>query len=243
MKPTIGVDTREWQAASRQLFETSSRTCVDFTNGQALKVATEAIKNTAKANRREVERTLGVLASREKLRKGYGRGKGKRWVRVTSRLLLENSFAERIVAKRFRETGSWGGLKGDTIQEKAMSLIRQRARAVGFIKSGWIPAVRKLAAIVYKKPRGLGFRRSEAQQFGRDKGSARPAIFSLRSKIETIIQNTALMANQGKAPAPGGNPMPVAVAGLNAALRVASADMLAELARRLQPDFKRVSAK
>lgn len=201
-------------------------------------MASEAIKQTEKASRQKIERTLGVLASQEK-RRNTAEGRTKGWVRIKNRILLQDSYAERIVAKRFKITGSWGGLKGNTIQEKALSFIRRSVRSVGFIRSGWIQAVKTLSAVVFKKPRNISM--SDARQYGRPKGYARPAVFGLRSKIHAEIVNTALMAHKSNPPAPGGDPMPVAVRGLQMAMNVAARDMLAELARRLDPDFKAVS--
>lgn len=243
MRPTIKIDSTQWKAAANELFKTSSRTCVDFTNGQALKVATESIRETEKANRVQIDYEMGVLSKQETLRGGKAGQKG--WVRITKRKLKEDSFAERIVAKRFQETGSWFGLKGKTLKEKARALIAAKVRSVGFIKSGWIPSVQKLSALVYKKPKGLTGKVGDAKQVGQPKGFCIPAKFTLRSQIFATIGNTALLAKSkystwhGKA----GNPMPVAEKGLQSALNKAAKDMIEELKRRLDPDFKKVSAK
>lgn len=235
------VDTREWKAAARQLFETSSRTCVDFTNGQALKVASEAIRLTEKADRHQIEHIMGILSKQEKLRRDpEARMKG--WVRITKRKIKDDSFAARIVAKRFRETGSWFGLKGKTLAEKAISLVKAKVRSVAFIRSGWIQAVRDLSRVVYKRPRIVS--RAETKQIGRAKGFAVPAKFSFRSEIQARIVNTALQTESRFSSWSGkkSDPMPVAVQGLQAAIDFSAKDMLAELARRLDPDFKKVSA-
>lgn len=241
MNPTISIDSREWQAAARQLFETSSRTCVDFTNGQALKVAVESVRQTHKANRSAIEYILGAV-SRAVSFSTISRGKNKGKMRVKRGVLAlrEDSFAARILAKRFKETGQWG-VKGDTMDERARNLIASRTRAAGFIASGWIGARNVLWSIVRKKPAGVTAM-AGARQFGRPKGSAKPATFSLRSNIEAIIANTALQANISKPPSPGGDPMPEAVHGLQAAMDVAAKDMLNTLAQRLDPDFRKVSA-
>ncbi len=241
MNPTITLDAREWQAAARELFETSSRTCVDFTNGQALKVAVESVRQTHKANRTAIEYVLGAV-SRAVSFVTVSRGKNKGKVRVKRGLIeaREDSFASRILAKRFQQTGKWG-VKGETMQERVHNLIAGRTRAASFIASGWIGARNVLWTIVRKKPAGT-MSIAGARQYGRPKGSAKPAAFALRSNIEAIISNTALQDHVVKLPATGGNPMPVAVEGLQKALDVAAKDMLAELARRLDPDFKKVSA-
>lgn len=242
MRPTISCPVTEWRGAASLLFRTSSRTLVDFTNGQALKVSIESVRQTEKANRSRIAQILGAIGRAVDFKKiSRGKNKGKIRVKKGGFIVKEDSYAERILAKRFRETGSWG-VKGETMQERAANLIAASVRSAGFIASGWIGARNVLWSMVKKKPAGMKSL-ADARQYGRPKGSAKPAVFSLRSKIEAVIQNTALKGGIPDTPAPGGNPMPVAQRGLQSALNVAAKDMLAELARRLQPDFKRVSAK
>lgn len=242
MQPNLQLDAREWQAAARQLFETSSRTCVDFTNGQALKVSVESVRQTDKANRSAIEQTLGAIGRAVSFIT-VSRGKNKGQTRTKRGLIMakEDSFAARILGKRFKETGAWG-VKGDTMEERVHNLIIARTRAASFIASGWIGARNVLWSLVRKKPAG-SMNIAGAKAYGRPKGSAKPATFALRSNIEATITNTALQAHVAKPPATGGDPMPVATEGLQRALNVAAKDMLAELARRLDPDFRKVSAR
>lgn len=243
MSITIKIDSRNWQRAANDLFQTSSRSCVDFTNGQALRVASWAIPETEKANRVNIEHIMGILSST--VTKRGGRAGAKGWVRITKRTIRQDSFAERIIAKRFRETGSWFGLKGKTLADKAKSFVAAKIRSVGFIKSGWIQAVRTLSGIVYKKPRGLTGRIADAKQYGQVKGYAKAARFGLKSQIQATIVNTAL-TTQGKFSAwhgGSGDPMPVAERGLQRALDRAEVDMIQTLEKRLQPDFKKFNGK
>lgn len=240
MRPTLTVDTRQWQQAANDLFKTSSRSCVDFINGQSLKVASEAIKQTESANRAQIAAVLGATGNAVKLSVSTrGKRKGQLVARRGGLLVRENSFAARILGKRFKDTGKWG-VKGETMEERVRNFITARMRSVAFIKSGWIPALRILSSVVRKKPSGVQSS-AGARQVGQPKGSAKPATFSLRSIIESQITNTALKT-ESRAPATGGDPMPVAVAGLRKALAVASADMIKKLAERLDPDFRRFSA-
>ncbi len=244
MKPTITVDAREWQAAARQLFQTSSRTCVDFTNGQALKVAIESVRQTERASRAKIAYDLGAIGQEVQF-KTLTRGKNKGAVRVKKGLAISTdslgreSFAARILGARHKDTGKWG-VRGNTLQERIHNLIESAKRSAGFIASGWIGARNSLWSVVKKKPSGMRGM-ADVRQYGKPKGYARPAVFSLKSKITSEIVNTALMQNIGHAPAPGGNPMPVAEKGLQMALNVAAKDMMEELARRLGPDFRAVS--
>ena len=242
MKPTIKIDASGWRNAAQELFKTSSRTCVDFTNGQALKVAIESVRQTQKANSAELATKLGVVSrsvSFRVVKRGKNAGKtvavrGKNSVR-------EDSFAQRILLARKRLTGDFG-IKGDTLAEKVQNFIRARVASVSFIAAGWIPARNRLFGIVRNKEGVSTASFGGAKKRGRDKGSAKPAVFSLRSKIQAIIENTALL-QKANPPAPGGDPMPVASQGLQKALDVAAKDMIETLQKRLEPDFKKFNGK
>ena len=167
MKASIDVDLRDWKQAAGQLYLLSSRTLPDFINGQAMGVASKAIEFTEKADPLRIARTLGEVAREVRLKTAKNR-KGSPW-KQGKRILKEDSFAERILAKRFQETGKWG-VKGKTLKDRAANLIAARSSAVAFIKSGWIPAVKKLAAIVKRKPRGVTGSSRGVKKRGVDKG-------------------------------------------------------------------------
>ena len=109
---TAGLDMREWTQAARALKETSSRTAVDFINGQALKVAIESVRQTEKANRTALAWALGMVGRgvefKQRLRDTKGGKKGSYRTVKGKAIIKEASFAERILRKRFRETGSFG---------------------------------------------------------------------------------------------------------------------------------------
>lgn len=241
MQPTIKLDSSRWQAAARELFQTSSRTCVDFTNGQALKVAVESVRQTEKANRAKIAQVLGQIASSVSFKQvSRGKNKGKmRTVRGPA-TVKQDSFAARILGKRFKETGKWG-VKGDTMEERAANLIKARMRSATFIAAGWIAARNKLWSYVRQKPTGLTST-GGAKQLGKPKGNAKPANFAMTSKIQATIENAAFNTRP-QPPSGKGDAMPVAKKGLQAALNVAAQDMIEELKRRLNPDFKRFNRK
>ncbi len=242
MKPTIGLDMRQFHQAANDLRATSSRTCVDFTNGQALKVSIEAVRNTMKANRQQIAHVLGAIGRQVSFQQiKRGKNKGKIRVKQGAYQAKENSLAALILAKRFKLTGEWGA-KGETMEERVANYIASKVRSAGFIASGWIGARNALFSFVKGKPSGLKST-GDARQYGKPKGRAKPARFSLNSKIEAVIQNTALKGNESNPPAPGGDPMPTSVKGLQLALDVTARDMVKELARRLAPDLKKASAK
>lgn len=241
MRPKISVEAKEFQAAAKALFETSSRTCVDFTNGQALKVAIESVRETDKANRAQIAAVLGATGQGVSF-KQVSRGKNKGQMRTVRGKVevREDSFAERILGKRFQLTGEWG-VRGNTMAERVRNFIAARVRSAGFVAAGWIGARNVLWSQVKQKPAGLKSL-AGATLKGKPKGTAVAARFSLKSKIVAIIENSAFDTDP-KEPSKPGNAMPIAEKGLNAALKKAAEDMINELKRRLDPDFKKASAK
>lgn len=218
MIPSMTVDHTQWRRAATELFRTSSRSCVDFTNGQALKVSIEAVRNTKKANREAIRAELSAVT------------KGA-------------SFAQKILGARFRKTGKWG-VPGQTTAQRVRNLIASRARSAGFIASGWIPSRRKLFSVVRQKPPGAGVSFAGARQYGKEKGYAVPAaIGGLRLPIVAHIANQALVDSPRLPPATGGDPMPEAKAGLQTALNIAAKDMIETLRKRLQRDLAQFNAR
>lgn len=235
MNPTISIDDKAWKKAMRDLFETSSRSLVDFINGQSLKVAIESVRNTKKVDPVRIRHELGAVGRAVSF-KTMSRGKNKGKIRTVRGAfsIKENSFAEKILGARFRETGEFG-VRGLTMEERASNLIKARMRGAGFVASGWIPARNILFRLVKQKPKGT-LTIAGARQLGRAKGDAKPARFSLASNIQATIENRALNAKPTP-PEIGGDARPKVREGLQSAMNVAARDMIEELSRRLNKDL------
>jgi hypothetical protein len=233
MEANITLDLSEWTKNARALQETSSRSCVDFINGQSLFVVTQAIKLTIQANRDKIAAALGQTGWKNERVITSGKRAGK--IARSGRLVrdAEGSLAWRIIAKRFQDTGEWI-VPGRSIADKVRNLISRRARSVSFIRSGWIQAIKQLWSAVKQKPAKTSNSIAGAKQYGQPKGSATPARFRLTGDIVCTVENDIPGHVQGTAP--------VAINGLSAALKAASANMIAELDRRLKRDLKSFGA-
>lgn len=214
---------------------------VDFVNGQAFRVATLAVKETKKADSSKIAHQLGALARTESFKtisRGKNAGKSRR---VFSKLKMssEDTLAARILGARKAKTGSFG-ISGDTMDERSTKLIRARIVAVNFIRSAWIPAIRKLASVIKKKPSSVASV-SGARQRGEPKGYSTPAVFRAAKVITAEIG--IRLFKKPIAPEVPGDPIGVATLGLQKALNLAAKDMTDELARRLNPDFQKFNRK
>lgn len=209
----------------------SSRTYPQVVNGQSLALATRALRNTIKADANKIAAELGQVATQKKVSKTG---------RVSFKRIYEDSndtLAHRIVIARLLEKG---GPIPDAreIDRMAKRMRGARLRAVSFIRSGWIYAIRTLATKVgYRDARGTRARAGEGTRMsGQAKGYAKPAPANSGSVATCEIANTALLQDKR-------SPMPVAMAGLNAAFAESVRDMKQHLTDKLNGVFKKYSAK
>lgn len=141
-----------------------------------------------------------------------------------------NSFAARIVnAKRLKE--GQPPIWGTALEEEARKLVALRVRAVNFLRSGWIPAIRKLAGLV-RRSGGI----DGVKQFGQPKGFALVKQGYFSPSVEIV--NTALKTKGGTGRLQG-----YAEAGLSEALRRLTADMRQYIERKLQKTADKYSAR
>ena len=230
MRPTMTIDTTQWRKASRDLFETSKRSLPDFLNGQALAVASRALKLTVQASQARIELELGQIANEIKQRT-RGKNVGKYY--NAGRVLKEDSLAERIVAKRYNETGKWIA-EGATLADRAKRLIAKRVSTISLVRSGWIPALRTLTSIVRNKPKRSSTSVGGAKQIGKDKGRAKPARWRPGAIFTDIINDIPALYR-------GTNDE--AEAGLQKALDESARDMRETLAARLKKDLAKFGAR
>lgn len=209
----------------------SSRTYPEVCNGQSLALATRALRGTQKADANRIAYELGQIATRKSVSKTG---------RVSFRRVYDQSqdtLAHRIVISRLKKSGQ-PIPDASEIDRMAKRMRGARLRAVAFIRSGWIEAIRILSRLVgYKDARGQRPRASEgARMTGQAKGFARPAQRAFSSVVSCEIGNTALLQDER-------SPMPVAMAGLQAGFAESVKDMRTHLEEKLSGVFKKYNAK
>lgn len=180
-KTELQIDFTQFDKVVEKLVQTDKRTFPQFINGQLMAVAREAMKSQKPANRNEIAKQMGVIRQKEVKRRG------KKWVRISGREFgstsqLENSFAARIVnAARIK-----AGMKpifGEAMREPAQSLVSRKTRSSGFLKQGWIEALRSISQAYYRRSSGSG------KTYPR--GYSKPATFSF-GEISGEIGNTVM---------------------------------------------------
>ncbi len=92
----------------------------------------------------------------------------------------------KMINKRRADHGQ-KGLYGDQMRIAARVIVSARSRSIAFIKSGWLPAIRKLEA--FAERRGAPRQERGPRQYGREKGDGIPARAA--TFMRTTIINTA----------------------------------------------------
>lgn len=86
----------------------------------------------------------------------------------------DGTLAEAILINRYNKQGGWPG-SGAAFAADVARLIASRTRSVAFLKSGWIPAIQFIGAVVTNKGKAAPMDR-EARVYGQYKGSGYPAV-------------------------------------------------------------------
>lgn len=156
----------------------------DIVNRKALSVAFEALKETVKAKAAEIK----ALESKDWWPKYIAKritGKGVTFKRTHYQKVQSKRGIKRVTT---HSTIHYEG-KGYTREEArriSKLIISARLRSIGFLKSGWLPAIRTLWPLVKDKPRGNNA--SGARQYGANKGEAVPAVAS--ANPHAVIKNS-----------------------------------------------------
>lgn len=212
MSVSMQIDTREFSATLRQYLARTSKTLPEAINGKAGRVAWRAIVETRKAERGDIE-ALGVSGYRQIKSRKTGE------IRRGRPIYNENGRMRDIIAARYYNAGQ---RIPDDLDEQVRKGLAARLRSIGFIKSGWIPAYRKLRRYI-----GQALTWTDARQRGKAKGRATVAQNGF-NPIATIA-NTAL---------PSAQAMRLGVEGLNKAFRAETADMRVYLERKMKEDAR-----
>ena len=229
MSAALEIDWSGFNYAADLCIQHSEKTYPEFANGQGLAVASRARKATLKANRNKVAVELGQIATQRNVSK-KGKVSFKRIYRT------DQSSLAHILVNALRKKKGEPLIWGAELDAAASQLRAKRLRAIGFISSGWLPAIKKLAGLVgYKNTDSSG-----PKTFPQGPGYAAPATRVLSGEVTCEIGNMALpsMSEFGHA----SNPMPIAEAGLQQAINETEKDMLNHLVDKLQPVLDSFSA-
>ena len=218
---SVKINSAAFTQQLRRYAKVNRRSFKEIVNAKALDMAFQALKYTDAANASAIEYKLGAIGNKViKSRKTGQLRKGKR-------MLKESSFAARIVNSRRKKAGQpmiWG----KELEKAAQKLINMRVRAVKFLKSGWLPAIKKLSYAVERRdrrpwPKGLSKGKAAT------KGWGRPAKAELNP--EAWIANSATNNSQ--------QAISKVKAGLSRGMAASVADMAVYIEKKLGRDYRK----
>ena len=197
MEVSITVDTREFNSALKEYIPYSKRSLAEIVNKRAVNIAFKSVRFTPSARKPRINRDL------------------KQKSQIAPKAPLGA-----ILAQKGRSPGFYG----DDMKAAVEDLKLKRHRSVGFIKSGWLGAVKDLAphAKMFRRPPRVNVK-------GKSKGYGRPA--------RAGINPTAEIVNQVQGAVKVGAPA------LNRALNADATDMRQYVAKKMQQDANRYNAR
>lgn len=199
IRSDVNLDTSRFDMAMREYVKNSKRDFVETVNRKALSIAFRSIKMTYKANVAQIRSDLNQPSS----------------------TYPDVTVAEQIVAGKLRAAGK--KFTRNELKRLARKLISAKVKAAGFLRSGWLPAIKIMSRSV---PGAKGSPNEKIK--GKDKGGATPAKPS-----ESLFNTQAVIFNSIQA---GGNQKAnkYMVDGLNMAFNAEAADMEAYLKRKME---------
>jgi hypothetical protein len=208
MRPTVTLDTRQADAVLREYARHNRRDWPDIVNAKSLDFAFRALAETPKANVEEIR----ALESREW------------WPKYVAKRIVGGGVRFRKGKAKINIQGK--GFSEAEAREVSRKIIAARSRAIAFVKSGWLPAIRRLWPLVKDKVFARGSV-SGAKQYGADKGSVRPAVPG--DNPAAVLVNSAQGIEK------------VGPAAAQRALDGVAADMAVYIARKMEERARRIA--
>lgn len=183
----IRVNMSEFEATLRRYREFSRRTPEQICNTKAFFIARRATRETPKAKRLAAKLMRNIVTDRKEIgqRFSFKNGKLRKGQKIYHKFTAP--LAALIVNARRAKAGE-PGLYGADMEHAIGELIAARNRSIAFLRSGWIPSIKRLEPLA--DTRGRPRQDQSAKQFGREKGYANPSP-SDTWFAKTIIANTA----------------------------------------------------
>lgn len=222
----IDVDTREFDRALKEYLLVTSRELSDALNTKALFIARGALAETPRAQRGAIEK-LGLRTVSVRIRTtSSGKVRQVRKFALTEGDAIRNYLAARKRSGRAVSGRSFSDR--EALAKAARKWIAAKLRAIGFLASGWVPAIRKLTPLVgeaYQRPANVVSRPSNLGQCTPAKPGFNPFVEIENSSTLGVKTKDLALAQRGHS---------LAIAALQRALAVETASMADYIAQKMQ---------
>lgn len=229
-KFTISKPSRSnFDRTLKDYLRVNSRSLPEALNEKAYFIAGGAIRNTHKADAAKIRAELGA-----EMASVIGkRGKALKRKKLSFSGGYSMSLAVAIVVAKLRRAGE-SIPSASKLAEMGLNLIRSRIRSVAFIRSGWLPALRRLAR--FSKYGKIKF--EMPKQYGKAKGGVSPATAAQGSFAKCVIWNKAGGEEKHK-----GALIRYGTAGLEAAVNEEAVSMRKYIENKLRKNAQSVGIK
>lgn len=212
----IKVDTRQFDRALEEYMKFTKRSVSEVVNAKAWFIARNAVLMTDKTVVSKIDAELNA----------------------PSRDYPPAPLAAIIINSRAKAKGM-SGLTGSKMKRAIKTMINARHKAVNFLRSGWLPAIRILEQAVKRgdinfSKRYAPKKDSSVKQYGVDKGNARwakPNYERVYSEIENAVQG----GNKGR----NARVHTILTRGLQRAINAEIASMRQYVERKLNPEINK----
>lgn len=148
MEPKITVDLSSFNRALSEYIRHNKRDIADICNMKAYIIAKNAIEKTKAANPSNIKSQMEARSNMGQL-----------------------SIAEAMAMKRLRKQSNYKP-RMPALRREARKILSAKLKSVGFLRSGWVPAIRMLSFRLKKQL----VRNLTKVQKGKDKGGCKPAM-------------------------------------------------------------------
>ncbi len=179
---SVRVNQREFQSTLRKYLQYTRRDWATIANTKAFYIARRAARETPMVDKGAMLKALRADRLKSKVLKN-GKVKNTKY-----------TLAQLIVMARQKPGES---MSKAAIKEAAKKLIAARVRSRAFLKSGWLPAIKRLEPLAEKIGRQPPKIESQVAQIGRAKGNAKPARAGAGARASCSITNDALTKKRG----------------------------------------------
>lgn len=221
---TAGWDVSRFESTLREYLRVTSRTLPKVVNTKLYYIARKAVWFTQKADVEHIRSELGRFVTVSELNRKGKTVKRRRLVLAPAR--SHNAPLAALIVNKRRGVGK--GLYGAAMARAVREMVAARSRSTAFLKSGFLPGVKKLAPFADKA--GQPAMDSSAKVIGRAKGDGQPANEMDFNPVAFIVNEASALRDRNTAL------FRVAGKGLEIAFDDETASMLEYIERKMNPD-------
>lgn len=151
----VELDTKAFDAAFKRYVKASKRSLAEICNKKAAMIATKAAKYTKRGDKGHIESSLGgyvTVTYTPSKGKYAGQTRSKRVLQLTKTTVGSRpAYLAQVLVNVRRRNKGLKGYGGNDLSVAARKMVRARLKAITYLASGWIDAIKALLPILENK--------------------------------------------------------------------------------------------